>query len=222
MLRVHFLNVGHGDCTIIEHHSGRLTMIDINNSQEYDTESFGEVLAEEREKERAREMAGALTLLGGNPLSGLANPAPTNILAQLTHAMETVKKEITDPVAFMQKHHPGRGLWRFIVTHPDLDHMRGIKRLRETIGFANFWDTSNTKPRPDFQSDADKDDWNYYQLLRSGGGGVSKHNFTRNDRYYAFNMNEDGTPGGDNIEILSPTPSIVSHANADEHFNNAS
>lgn len=24
MLRVHFLNVGHGDCTIIEHPSGRL------------------------------------------------------------------------------------------------------------------------------------------------------------------------------------------------------
>jgi competence protein ComEC len=33
MLRIHFLNVGHGDCTIISHPSGRLTMIDINNSK---------------------------------------------------------------------------------------------------------------------------------------------------------------------------------------------
>jgi competence protein ComEC len=48
MLRVHFLNVGHGDCTIVEHHSGRLTMIDVNNSQDYDAETFGEVLAEGR------------------------------------------------------------------------------------------------------------------------------------------------------------------------------
>ena len=31
-IKVHFLNVGHGDCTIIEHESGRLSMIDINNS----------------------------------------------------------------------------------------------------------------------------------------------------------------------------------------------
>src|SRR4051794_20904123 len=30
---LHFLNVGHGDCTIIELPSGRLMMIDINNSK---------------------------------------------------------------------------------------------------------------------------------------------------------------------------------------------
>ena len=27
--RIHFLNVNEGDCTIIEHESGRITMIDI-------------------------------------------------------------------------------------------------------------------------------------------------------------------------------------------------
>ena len=50
MLRVHFLNVAHGDCTIISHPSGRLTMIDINNSQDYDSESFTELVKEERQK----------------------------------------------------------------------------------------------------------------------------------------------------------------------------
>jgi competence protein ComEC len=48
MLRVHFLNVGHGECTIIEHPSGRLTMVDINNSQDYDQDSLTEYLAERR------------------------------------------------------------------------------------------------------------------------------------------------------------------------------
>jgi len=33
MLTLHFLNVGHGDCTFIELSSGRLMMIDINNSK---------------------------------------------------------------------------------------------------------------------------------------------------------------------------------------------
>src|SRR5258708_26973264 len=32
-LVLHFLNVGHGDCTFIELPSGRLMMIDINNSK---------------------------------------------------------------------------------------------------------------------------------------------------------------------------------------------
>jgi len=30
---LHFLNVGHGDCTIIEHAGGHVTMIDVNNSK---------------------------------------------------------------------------------------------------------------------------------------------------------------------------------------------
>jgi hypothetical protein len=32
-LIVHFLNVGHGDCTFVELPTGRLMMIDINNSK---------------------------------------------------------------------------------------------------------------------------------------------------------------------------------------------
>ena len=46
MNRIHFLNVGHGDCTIIEHASGRITMVDINNSDSLDGDTRRE-LAEE-------------------------------------------------------------------------------------------------------------------------------------------------------------------------------
>ena len=208
MLRVYFLNVGHGDSTLIEHPSGRLTMIDINNSQDYDSDSFQEVLAERREKERARRFAATLTGLGGDPhtgFAGLGNPFATvlvqpalptdNILLEVLEAIETTRKEITDPVKFLQKYYPGRRLWRFILSHPDLDHMRGIKRLHQTIGFDNFWDTANTKPTPTFKGESDKEDWFYYQQLRAGGTGF-KHNFTRGDRFYAFNANADGTLEG--------------------------
>ena len=44
-LRLHFLNVGHGDCTFVEFPSGHLTMIDINNSSSL-PESDVEALAE--------------------------------------------------------------------------------------------------------------------------------------------------------------------------------
>src|ERR1700730_3140779 len=71
MLRIHFLNVGHGDCTIISHPSGRLTMIDINTSQDYDDESFQELLKEERQKADAYSGLAALSRINALQGSGL-------------------------------------------------------------------------------------------------------------------------------------------------------
>jgi competence protein ComEC len=38
--------------------------------------------------------------------------------------------------------------------------------------------------------------------------------FTRGDSFYAFGRDEHGLVGGDNIEILSPTPDLVRACNA--------
>lgn len=43
-MKVHFLNVGHGDCTIIEHESGHITMIDINNAISTDNDTVNELM----------------------------------------------------------------------------------------------------------------------------------------------------------------------------------
>ena len=43
MLKIHFLNVGHGDCTVIKHPTGRLSIVDINNGDELDLESSEEL-----------------------------------------------------------------------------------------------------------------------------------------------------------------------------------
>jgi len=91
--------------------------------------------------------------------------------------------------------------------------MRGLKRLNETIGFANFWDTNHTKPQPDFRDDADREDWAFYQELRSGNAGLSPKNFVRGDKLFAFAAEEDGQAGGDNIEILSPTNALIHSCN---------
>ena len=235
MLRVHFLNVGHGDCTIISHPSGRLTMIDINNSQDYDDETFQELLKEERQKADAYGLARtnalqASGLLGASynpllsdPFTPLVRP-PSNppdamrawpVLADYIRpnvyadAVQDSKKELTDPIEFLKRKYPGQSLFRFILTHPDLDHMRGLKRLHENIGFTNFWDTAHTKPTPSYRSDADREDWEFYQTLRS----ASVRNYTRGDSCFAFGKDENGLPGGDNIEILSPTPALVRSCN---------
>jgi competence protein ComEC len=245
MLRVHFLNVGHGDCTIISHPSGRLTMIDINNSQDYDDESFQELLKEERQKADAYGFArtnalqasgllgasynplrGGMLAASPNPLRGgmlAASPNPLSIPrsgsydAIYAEAVQDSKKELTDPIEFLKHEYPGQSLFRFILTHPDLDHMRGLKRLHENIGFTNFWDTAHSKPTPKYRSDADREDWKFYQTLRSGA-----KNYTRGNSCFAFGKDENGVPGGDNIEILSPTPALVKSCNQSEKSNDLS
>jgi competence protein ComEC len=46
-LTVHFLNVGEGDCTIIEHASGRISVVDLSNIKSIDKESAKELLISE-------------------------------------------------------------------------------------------------------------------------------------------------------------------------------
>src|SRR5262249_1637194 len=107
MLKIHFLNVGHGDCTIIEHPSGRLTMIDINNSQEYDSDTFEELLKERRTRQGLANALG----IGTNPFAGAAATlglAPQRTIlgqaiSEYAEAREAAKKELADPVAFMKE-----------------------------------------------------------------------------------------------------------------------
>jgi beta-lactamase superfamily II metal-dependent hydrolase len=187
VMKIWFLNVGHGDCTVIEHPSGRLTMVDINNSQDYDPQSRANLTEELRAE------------------YGLAG----EFLIEQAEA-----RELDCPITFFTSMFPGRSLFRFVLTHPDLDHMRGLKNLFDQVQVCNFWDTANTKPMPQFRSDGDREDWNFYQKLRSGGvPAVSVRCYTRGADRWAFNRNDDGTPGGDGIYVLSPTPTLVADCN---------
>ena len=217
MLRIHFLNVGHGDCTIISHPSGRLTMIDINNCQDYDEESFQRTACGGAPK--GVRLFGPFGPSGGKCLAGAgacseqghttrSSPRPIEHLTRSSRTRSRRGSRLTDPIEFLKRNYPDRSLFRFILTHPDLDHMRGLKRLHESIGFTNFWDTAHTKPKPSYRSDADREDWEFYQTLRSDA-----KNYTRGGSYFAFGKDENGVPGGDNIEILSPTPALVRSCN---------
>jgi beta-lactamase superfamily II metal-dependent hydrolase len=206
MLKVWFLNVGHGDCTVIEHPSGRLSMIDINTSQEYDAESEREFVAEYvAAHRRPGELPNLLAELG-----------------QYFEARAAARRELCDPVEFVKEKFPNRSLFRFILTHPDLDHMRGLKRLADEVGFVNFWDTNNTKPTPDFRSDSDEDDWEFYQELRAGQHAVTRLDLTRGSDGYAYGPISATNPDGDGIEILSPTPDLVTACNVAEKSNDLS
>lgn len=209
MLRVHFLNVGHGDCTIIEHPSGRLTMIDINNSQDYDDQTKKE-LKEAYERDIAQRQSVLAT-----EDSAFACDAALEALAD-KEVLAKAKREPTDPILFMKENYPNRRLWRYIQTHPDLDHMRGLYRLENEIGFENFWDTNNNKPDPVFRSDSDRVDWVCYKRQKM------KKYYTRGNSYYAFAKDQSGNLGGDNIEILSPDGQLVLECNNKSNSNDIS
>lgn len=183
MLKVWFLNVGHGDCTVIEHPSGRVTMVDINNSQNYDADSHKELMEEEYAKHINRDAATRAALVDE-------------------------RNELVDPIAFFKDQFKGRSLFRFILTHPDMDHMRGIANLFNEIEVVNFWDTANNKPAPDFRNQSDARDWNAYQRRRA----QAKH-FLRGSQAYALNREEDGSAGGDGISVLSPTSALIEDCN---------
>ncbi|HEU4660813.1 MAG TPA: hypothetical protein VFS63_09140 [Pseudolabrys sp.] len=138
-------------------------MVDINTSHDYDQKARRELIEELRPKSPT------------NTLGGLIPPAPDLLTAVLStyHIEEAEKKELTDPIDFLQKNYAGQMIWRFILTHPDIDHMRGLKRLNETVGIANFWDIQHTKASPDsFRNESEKEEWLYYKALRAGHFGL--------------------------------------------------
>ena len=78
------------------------------------------------------------------------------------------KNHPVDPIAYFKERNLST-VFRFILTHPDMDHMDGIKALFDSFEVYNFWDTENTKVM-DEKSDwgqYSREDWDVYQSNRS-------------------------------------------------------
>lgn len=116
------------------------------------------------------------------------------------------------------------GAFRFILTHPDMDHMDGIKRFFETHKPRNFWDIRNSKTM-DFKKPSryEENDWKFYSKLRSA---PDDNNYTRLEIYHGANnvyFNKDSAGGtGDNLYVLSPTKSLIDTANSSDDYNDCS
>lgn len=193
MIKVHFLNVGHGDCTIVEHASGRLTLVDINNGEELDPQSVDELSAAYGLSEQTRAIR---KILGGT--------SDSTMLAEKGYDIE-----LTNPIGFLTCNCPNRPVFRYIQTHPHLDHMRGLVALRGAgIEVVNFWDTYWDQP-PEFQSDTDRDEWHEYRAFAEGRGGATVLRLARGATSVYYNQEPQGVPGGDGIEVLAPTDGLV-------------
>lgn len=223
MLKVRFLNVGHGDCTVIQHPSNRLTVIDINNGEELDLESSEELAKSyslpiyQRLQQVRRDRGIYVNTLGIRKARQAIGAYERQTLDELVRKGYEIK--LTNPIEFLHQQYPSQDIFRYIQTHPDLDHMRGLTALTQNRDILNVWDTEHNKT-PEFQSDSDKEDWATYQKLCNRQENVLR--IYRGHKGVYFNQEPQGVDGGDGIEILSPTPAIIAAANKEGKTNNLS
>ena len=194
MSTLHFLNVKNGDCTLIQHISGHLSVIDVCNAKKVDE------LKKALEEVVSRKYAGTVQ---GN---------------------YNQKKNPVNPIEYIKSFNEN-SIFRFILTHPDMDHMDGIKDLFKEFSPTNFWDTDNNEEKEfDEESPYNPDDWEFYKSLRDSNSDSDPKRLAMYDgakgKYY--NQNEQGQSGGDGLYILSPTQEIIKNANESNDYNDSS
>jgi competence protein ComEC len=189
MAKVHLLTVGAGDCTIIEHNSGHVTMIDI---------------------------------CGGNRVM-------TKIEARIIETLESPRgnfamcKKPTNPIEYL-KSLGIKSLFRFILTHPDMDHLDGFNNLANEISIDNFWDSGARKDKPNFEGSLyEEKDWDRYVKFRDGDeAGVTVVTPCAGSMFKYANKKDDGSTGGDALYIAAPSRQMIADANELQEFNDAS
>ena len=189
---VHFLNVGDGDCSIMEHGSGRITVLDICNGGSTTQKALLEAL--------------------GRQL-GIAKTGSGNY---------GMRKSPTEPISYI-KELGGSKVFRFVLTHPDMDHMDGFKELCDEIGILNFWDSGVRKSKPDFSEGRyNEEDWDQYIKVRDGKcSGVTVVTAKAGSRFQYANRGEPDDRG-DCLDIVAPDSGLVAAANESDDPNDAS
>ena len=196
MAIIHFLNVKEGDCSIIEHNSGHVTVIDVCNA---------------KTPEPVMEALSAM----------FATAERGGIIGNFHQ-----KKHPVNPISYMRDHGIS-SIFRYIQTHPDMDHMGGVKALFKTFSPWNFWDTDNAKKIPSSSWDGSpysKEDWDFYKRLRDEKPQQDPKRLALLSGACGqfYNVGEDGSQGGDGLHVLAPTQDLVDAANKADDYNDCS
>jgi beta-lactamase superfamily II metal-dependent hydrolase len=127
-------------------------------------------------------------------------------------------KHPTNPLTFLKNKMGSTSVFRFILSHPDMDHMDGFDNLMDDFTVSNFWDSGVRKDKPDFAgSPYYEEDWDRYVQVRDGNeDDVTIINPKAGARNKYFNQDDDGG-GGDFIYIYAPDSNLVNEANSSEN-----
>ena len=196
MPTIHFLNVNEGDCSVIQHSSGRVSVIDVCNAKPSDSQE------------------------------SRANMSRTAMVTRSVQGNFNQKAYPVNPVAYLEELDID-SIFRFILTHPDMDHMDGIKALFDRFSPVNFWDTDNEKEISNSSwttSQYNRTDWDFYKSLRDANPQEDPKRLTKlsGEKGQYWNRGKGGSQGGDGITILAPTEELVNDANEKDDYNDCS
>jgi beta-lactamase superfamily II metal-dependent hydrolase len=133
----------------------------------------------------------------------------------------------TNPVDYLR----GIGVesvFRFILTHPDMDHMDGLAALADAFPIANFWDSGVRREDPPFEEGGcpyREGDWDCYKQLRDGRvPGANVVSPRAGSRFQFANEGPGNGMGddGDGINILAPSAGLVRSASSSGDVNDGS
>lgn len=189
MSKIHFLNVKNGDCSIIQHITGHISVIDVCNAR----------------KVVANESAQTVAFSSHDSLSGNFRQ----------------KEHPENPIDYLNNINCN-SIFRYIQTHPDMDHMDGIKDLFDSFEVLNFWDTANNKQMNDFSTGSGyrEEDWKFYQSKRKSTNTPKVLQLYPNSVGPYYNQEKDGICDG--LQILAPTTNLVTEANKSGDYNDCS
>ncbi len=196
MPAIHFLNVLEGDCNIIKHGSGRTTVMDVSNAYNDEDTDAEKAAKESKEREERRTR--------------------TNVPSNKTDYKQ--KLDPDNPIDYLRNNVGIDSIFRFIISHPDMDHLDGIKDLFAEFSPTNTWDTDNNKEIAANANFAgyNKEDWEFYTKLRGG-----KNTETKRLTYFDTSARADFWKN-DGLQILCPSRELLDTANETGDYNDAS
>lgn len=116
-------------------------------------------------------------------------------------------------------------IWRFILSHPDMDHLDGFNALMDNFSVLHFWDSGAKKKKPDFNNYGGykEEDWDRYARVIAGAKpGTKSIEVQAGDRFKYANKDDSADGFGDALHILAPDKNIIDEGNRTQDFNDAS
>lgn len=204
MLKIHFLNVGDGDCCILEF-PDRTTMVDINASKDIG-------------KDSANEMVDAVGLKYPEKKASKKKKKTSDanqILSEMGYELTP-----QDPIDYLKENNI-KSIFRFISTHPHMDHLKHFGELTQTNDIANAWIIKNKfKNNKKLDKESRVDDWKTYTQLRDNAStSIEEKKSSYIHVLRPMDKSSEDFYNEDNIKILSPTADLVKLAEKKNHQN---
>lgn len=133
-------------------------------------------------------------------------------------------KHPTNPLDYVAEKIGKKDIWRFILSHPDMDHLDGFNALLDQFHVQHFWHSGAKKDKPDFSggSGYKEEDWDRYQMvIDNEEEGTKLVDAQAGDKFKYANRDDEGGVG-DNLHILAPDSDLIAEANRTQEFNDAS